>query len=159
MNKPYIKLNHVIIEIISFVSMLIALIYAIIMSATIEGEIPTHWVAGNQIDGYGSPGTLLMMPIMMLITVAPIALIVHFLPADMWNLPAKPKPGKEILMYQNCVLMIVIMELIMGLYTLVFTIAFRYALGDLMFNITFAMLALLFGDIIVMLIKAYKDNK
>lgn len=55
------------LEILSYVLLLVCFIIAIVGMATLPDEIPTHFTMSGEIDGYGSPGTLLMLPIIMLI--------------------------------------------------------------------------------------------
>lgn len=55
------------LEILSYVLLLVCFIIAIVGMATLPDEIPTHFTMSGEIDGYGSPGTLLILPIIMLI--------------------------------------------------------------------------------------------
>lgn len=58
MNKPYMTKRHLVLEILSYVLLLVCFIIAIVGMATLPDEIPTHFTMSGEIDGYGSPGTL-----------------------------------------------------------------------------------------------------
>ena len=77
------------LEILSYVLLLVCFIIAIVGMATLPDEIPTHFTMSGEIDGYGSPGTLLILPIIMLICNGMTSLIMHVMPPTMWNTPSE----------------------------------------------------------------------
>ena len=66
MAKPYITKKHCVIEILSYVCLVASIIIAIVGMAILPDEIATHFDGAGNIDGYGSPGVLLMLPLIML---------------------------------------------------------------------------------------------
>lgn len=51
MNKPYITKKHLVLEILSYVLLLVCFIIAIVGMATLPDEIPTHFTMSGKIDG------------------------------------------------------------------------------------------------------------
>ncbi len=158
MNKPYIKISHVIVEIAGYLFLLASIIFALIKAASIEGEIPTHYNLQGEIDGYGSPYTLLVLPLIMLPTFILLSLVVHLVSVRHWNMPFTVKPENAITVYSDMAMMIPIMQLLSGIYTLFETILFADPNhGSL--SITIVYVALLFIAIIVQLVLATRHNR
>lgn len=157
MNKPYIKKSQFITEIVSYVVLFATIIYVIIKICTTEGEIPTHWDLSGEIDGYGSPATMLILPIIMFFSNLIISISLHFLSAQSWNLPCKPKPGREIIILSDMVWMMVGMELVISVFTLIMTVGFQnfsVVIGSCVW-----MMILIFAVIIAATCAALKHNK
>lgn len=123
MNKPYMTKRHLVLEILSYVLLLVCFIIAIVGMATLPDEIPTHFTMSGEIDGYGSPGTLLILPIIMLICNGMTSLIMHVMPPTMWNTPSKLKPHNAVRALQDMISMIAWMELEISVFTLFLTIS------------------------------------
>lgn len=51
MNKPYMTKRHLVLEILSYVLLLVCFIIAIVGMATLPDEIPTHFTMSGEIDG------------------------------------------------------------------------------------------------------------
>lgn len=117
MNKPYMTKRHLVLEILSYVLLLVCFIIAIVGMATLPDEIPTHFTMSGEIDGYGSPGTLLILPIIMLICNGMTSLIMHVMPPTMWNTPSKLKPQNAVRALQDMISMIAWMELEISVFT------------------------------------------
>lgn len=115
--------RHLVLEILSYVLLLVCFIIAIVGMATLPDEIPTHFTMSGEIDGYGSPGTLLILPIIMLICNGMTSLIMHFMPPTMWNTPSKLKPQNAVRALQDMISMIAWMELEISVFTLFLTIS------------------------------------
>lgn len=98
--------RHLVLEILSYVLLLVCFIIAIVGMATLPDEIPTHFTMSGEIDGYGSPGTLLILPIIMLICNGMTSLIMHVMPPTMWNTPSKLKPQNAVRALQDMISMI-----------------------------------------------------
>lgn len=111
------------LEILSYVLLLVCFIIAIVGMATLPDEIPTHFTMSGEIDGYGSPGTLLILPIIMLICNGMTSLIMHVMPPTMWNTPSKLKPQNAVRALQDMISMIAWMELEISVFTLFLTIS------------------------------------
>lgn len=123
MNKPYMTKRHLVLEILSYVLLLVCFIIAIVGMATLPDEIPTHFTMSGEIDGYGSPGTLLILPIIMLICNGMTSLLMHVMPPTMWNTPSKLKPQNAVRALQDMISMIAWMELEISVFTLFLTIS------------------------------------
>ena len=95
--------RHLVLEILSYVLLLVCFIIAIVGMATLPDEIPTHFTMSGEIDGYGSPGTLLILPIIMLICNGMTSLIMHVMPPTMWNTPSKLKPQNAVRALQDMI--------------------------------------------------------
>ena len=115
--------RHLVLEILSYVLLLVCFIIAIVGMATLPDEIPTHFTMSGEIDGYGSPGTLLILPIIMLICNGMTSLIMHVMPPTMWNTPSKLKPQNAVRALQDMISMIAWMELEISVFTLFLTIS------------------------------------
>lgn len=157
MNKPYIKKLQFIIEIASYLFLFVAIVYAIVKICTTEGEIPTHWDLSGEVDGYGSPASMLILPLIMFFSNLIISVSLHFAPAGSWNLPCKPKPGRELVILSDIVWMMVWMELLLGVYTLIATIGFQSF--QIMMGSTIGMVVILFVIIIAGIYAAIKHNR
>ena len=131
MSKPYIKKSHKIIEIVSYVILWASIIIAIIGAVTLPDKIATHYNGAGEVDGYGSPATLLFLPIIMLVCNLSCSLILHFLPSNMWSTPSKVKPGREMATFSVMSCMMVWMEAEISLFTLYATIISYRELGSL----------------------------
>ena len=57
MNKPYMTKRHLVLEILSYVLLLVCFIIAIVGMATVPDEIPTQFTMSGEMDGDGAPGT------------------------------------------------------------------------------------------------------
>lgn len=159
MNRPYIIKPVFIIEILSFCILLINLIYVATSIMNISGEIPVHFGFDGQIDSYGSPVVLFMLPISMLVTNAIISAMLHLMSPSSWNLPFKVKQGREVIVLTCMAYMIVSMEMEFALYSLIVTIAWIKVVFSVMMIATVAMLFACTASIVVSILVAYKCNK
>lgn len=126
MNKPYIKVSHVIVEVISYLFLLAAIIFAIVKVYTIKGEVPAHWDLKE--NGYGSLRMMLGLPLLMLFANAMTSVGIHLMPESMWNSPVKVKQGNKLRLYSAMVWIMVLMMLVIAVCTLVMTLGyFNYA--------------------------------
>lgn len=157
MNKPYITKKLFIGELLSYIPLVIAFIYAIVQMATIEGEIPTHYNFQGEIDGYGSPAVLLMIPAIILFTNLIITVVNHFLPDKSFNMPFKMKPGRELVVMGDCILMCVILQWLDSMFALIITLLFTN--GRIIMPLTGIYVVLIFAVIIAVMVKMYRDNR
>lgn len=134
MNKPYITLGVVIIEIIGQLLTIAALIVSIISKE--EVVLAVSMLAANII----------------------LTLMLHFMPANLWNMPVKVTERNALMVYKDTAYMMAIMLLIFGLFTMLCVIP----LGDkeVRTNIasTAVVLALL-ANIVACIIKVTRDAK
>ncbi len=149
---------HMVLEILGYVFLLAAFIVAIVACATGK-EIPWKFDAAGNITGYDSPGVLFMMPAALLFTNIILSLVMHFLPVNAWNVPFTIRPGREIAVYRDMTMMIVIMVLLFGIFSAASTFLLFKNLGAVLFPATMIFLAAVFADIIVMTALAARHNK
>ncbi len=159
MKKAYITKKHMILEIISYVILFAAFILAVIGIFVLPEEIATHYDAVGNVDGYGSPVTLLIMPAILLISNLTCSLCIHLLPASCWSTSVKVKPGNEIFVFRDTVSMIVLMELEISVFGLFFTIACFLEKGKIMLPGCIVFLAVLFATIIIVCVKMKRYSR
>lgn len=159
MSKPYIKKSHKIIEIVSYVILWASIIIAIIGAVTLPDKIATHYNGAGEVDGYGSPASLLLLPIIMLVCNLSCSLILHFLPSNMWNTPSKVKPGRELATFSVMSCMMVLTEIEISLFTLYSTILCYKELGSMLNPGIALFMVALFATIIYGIVGFYKQNK
>ena len=158
MGKQYIKKSHKIIEIVSYAILWASIIIAIIGAITLPDKIATHYNGAGEVDGYGSPATLLFLPIIMLVCNLSCSLILHFLPSNMWNTPSKVKPGRELAVFSVMSCMMVWMEAEISLFTLYSTIISYRELGSLIMPGVVVFMVVIFATIIYGIVGFYKQN-
>lgn len=120
--KQYLTIHHKIQEIIAVVTVVASLIAAIVMMAVIKEPVPTNVDLHGNVTHYGSIGFIIMMPIMMLPTVLILIAATHFFPLSMWNLPVRPKPGREVKLYRISAYMVTLLNMQTGIFSLLFTL-------------------------------------
>ena len=156
-NKAVLTKKHTIIEIVSFAIMLAALIIGIIVCASGK-EIPIHFDIEGNVTEYGSGGSVLILPIIMLLTNVIMCLILRCLPFSCWNMPVKVKPEREVIVYGCVGYMLVVMELLFSLFTL-FSSIFMLSGNEAAMNISAILLVIsVFVDIILGIIFTIKKN-
>lgn len=159
MSKPYIKKSHKIIEIVSYVILWASIIIAIIGAVTLPDKIATHYNGAGEVDGYGSPASLLLLPIIMLVCNLSCSLILHFLPSNMWNTPSKVKPGRELATFSVMSCMMVLLEMEVSLFTLFSTILCYKEIGSMINVGSVVFMVAIFATIIYGIVGFYKQNK
>lgn len=157
--KPYITKAHIIVEIVSYLVMLISFVFAIVAIKTLPDEIPTHYDLSGNVDGYGSPGSIIILPVIMLITMAFISLLTHFVSPSHYNMPFKIKPGRELVAYKDVVWMLIGMELVFSLFTLASVWSMYVSSGLIMMIAGVVLTVAIFAQIIITLIVMYRHNK
>lgn len=157
MRGQYVYRHHVIIEIVGYILNLLAVIYAAVCACTIEGEIPTHFDITGQPDAYGPASYMLVAPLILLVSCIGLGLMVHLLPPKATNTGFQVRPGHEAAVYGDFNTMIALMNPIFGLFSLIFTMTFTN--GEATLGVTALLMVLLFADIIVLFIKAWRDNR
>ncbi|MEE3378624.1 MAG: DUF1648 domain-containing protein, partial [Lachnospiraceae bacterium] len=88
MRKPYITIPHLVMEIISYVLLVVTVAGVFIFIWKNGGEpVPTHYNFAGEVDGYGSAWTLLLMPGIMLFVNSTISFSIHVMSPAGWNMP------------------------------------------------------------------------
>lgn len=158
MRNAYIKMHHIIFEALGVLCAVISLIYMAIKVASLEGPVPTHFGFDGKPDGYGEPATLLLVPVIMLVVILTMALISSLSSPRKWNLPVRPKEGREALVYSDMTLMLAILCGISGLYTLLLSISLLSSSEPSILISALYFLAILV-DVVVCSVMAVAHNK
>lgn len=158
MNKVYIKKVHFIIEILSFVMILGGIIFVIVYASTHPGEMPVHFDMDGNPDEYGSPWTFVFFPISMLVFNGILFVCLHFVNPKNWNVGVTVTATNAVYLYSDISLMLSLLELSSGIYTLGFVPASFFA-RKLLMPISMSWVALLFVIIILCYCKLLKDRK
>ncbi len=160
MRKPYITVLHLVLEIISYV-LLVAAVGAVFIFILKNGtgEIPTHFNFAGEVDGYGSPWTLLLMPVIMLFVNIMISFSIHVGSPAKWNMPFKIKPGREIAVWRDMVLMQVLLMLLISAFALAATVVWMLGKGGLMLGLAAALTILIIPAIAVPTVMASRHNR
>ncbi|MCM1089839.1 MAG: DUF1648 domain-containing protein [Butyrivibrio sp.] len=122
MRKLYITKWHIAIEIVAYVLIAASFIVAIVGQYTLPDRMPTHYDLAGNVDGYGSPSFLFVMPVTMLICNLLISMIAHFMNPALWNMPFKIKPDRKVAVYRDIVSLYVWIELEIALFNLGFVV-------------------------------------
>lgn len=133
MRKLYITRWHIAIEIMSYALIAASFILAAMGLFTLPDRIPTHYDLAGNVDGYGSPANLFVMPVTMFISNLVISLIAHFMNPGLWNMPFKIQPARKIAVYRDIVSMYMWLELEIALFNLAFTVmCYTQKMGGIM---------------------------
>ena len=114
--------------------------------------------AGNAIK-YGSPGILFLMPGNMLFCNLLFSMVLHVFDMRAWNMPFKLRPGREIVVYRDTVRMQTVIQLLFGIYSLVFNVIMCRGLEKAMMPATWFLIVGILGDITVMLAMSVRHNR
>ena len=160
MRKPYITIAHLVLEILSYVLLAAAMgaVFIFIMRNG-TGKIPTHFNFAGEVDGYGSPWNLIIMPVIMLAVNIMISLTIHVGSPAKWNMPFKIKPGREIGVWRCIVMMNVVLMLLMAVFALVTTVEWMLGRGDLIVVLAAALIVLMIPAIVAPLVAAARRNR
>ena len=122
-------------------------------------SIATHYALDGAPDGYGSPGSLLILPIIITIALGTVSLVAHFVPVDMLNVPFEMQEKNQTQVYQTIISMLHALQIEIGAYTLYMTIMSyrqdgRYAILSLVI-----FLAVLGATTVGATVRAYHINQ
>jgi hypothetical protein len=96
---------------------------------------------------------------MMLPTVLILVAATHFFPLSMWNLPVKPKPGREVKLYRISAYMVTLMNAETGIFSLLFTLVMGLGKAKLAGPLGFGLCAVMFATIAWAIIKSILVNR
>ena len=158
MNKPYITKVHIIFEVLSIVICAASVIFGIFFAMRGGDPVPTHFSITGEVQSYGSPWSILTSPGIILITDIVLSLIIHFLPADKWNISFKINPGRELIVFTDISLMIAVMELTMAIWSLAVTMLWTSGLSSGIFISAIIMSVALIAEVAFFYILAKRHN-
>lgn len=160
MRKPYITIPHLVMEIISYVLLVVTVAGVFIFIWKNGGEpVPTHYNFAGEVDGYGSAWTLLLMPGIMLFVNITISFSIHVMSPAGWNMPFKIKPGREIAVWRCIVLMNVVLMLLISTFAMVSTVVLMLERGDLIMLLSVGLVVLIIPAIVVPMVMASRRNR
>lgn len=147
-----------VLEILGYVFLLGSILIAVAACAAGTRIVEKFDKAGNVIK-YGPPAILFLMPGSMLFCNLLFSLVIHLSNPGTWNMPFKPRPGREIAVYRDMVRMQTVIEMVFGLYSLAFNIIMYRGYGEAMTPISILFMVAVLGDIVVMLAVYVRHNR
>lgn len=128
--------RHTVLEVVAWLLLLASYGIAIYGMRHLPDTIATHFAVDGTPDGYGSPGSLLILPVIITIASGIVSLVAHFVPVDMLNIPFEMNKKNEEQVYQTVITMLHVLQIEIGAYTLYMTIMSyrqdgRYAIASL----------------------------
>lgn len=114
--------RHTVLEMLAWLLLLASYGIAIYGMRHLPESIATHYALDGAPDGYGSPGSLLILPIIITIALGTVSLVAHFVPVDMLNVPFEMQEKNQTQVYQTIISMLHALQIEIGAYTLYMTI-------------------------------------
>lgn len=114
--------RHTVLEGVAWLLLLASYGVAIAGMRHLPDSIATHFMLDGTPDGYGSPGSLLIAPIIMTFPLTIVSLIAHFMPVDMLNIPFEMHKENEERVYQTIITMLHVLQVEISGYVLYMTI-------------------------------------
>lgn len=151
--------RHTVLEMLAWLLLLTSYGIAIYGMRHLPESIATHYALDGAPDGYGSPGSLLILPIIITIALGTVSLVAHFVPVDMLNVPFEMQEKNQMQVYQTIISMLHALQIEIGAYTLYMTIMSyrqdgRYAILSLVI-----FLAVLGATTVGATVRAYHINQ
>lgn len=151
--------RHTVLEMLAWLLLLASYGIAIYGMRHLPESIATHYALDGAPDGYGSPGSLLILPIIITIALGVVSLVAHFVPVDMLNVPFEMQEKNQTRVYQTIISMLHALQIEIGAYTLYMTIMSyrqdgRYAILSLVI-----FLAVLGATTVGATVRAYHINQ
>lgn len=151
--------RHTVLEMLAWLLLLTSYGIAIYGMRHLPESIATHYALDGAPDGYGSPGSLLILPIIITIALGTVSLVAHFVPVDMLNVPFEMQEKNQTQVYQTIISMLHALQIEIGAYTLYMTIMSyrqdgRYAILSLVI-----FLAVLGATTVGATVRAYHINQ
>ncbi len=151
--------RHTVLEMLAWLLLLASYGIAIYGMRHLPESIATHYALDGAPDGYGSPGSLLILPIIITIALGTVSLVAHFVPVDMLNVPFEMQEKNQTQVYQTIISMLHALQIEIGAYTLYMTIMSyrqdgRYAILSLVI-----FLAVLGATTVGATVRAYHINQ
>lgn len=157
--KEYMTKIHKIIELGAWICWMLSLVIAIYGTCTLPNTIATHFTIYGEADGYGSPGALLILPIIMFFCLGICSLVIHLVKPEYWNIPFQVKEKNKVSVYKNMLLIVVLLELEIAIFTLYSEIRSYQQSGKGMLGAVGIFMIFLAVTIVSLCIKAYKQNQ
>lgn len=114
--------RHTVLESMAWLLLLASYGVAIAGMRHLPDTIATHFMLDGTPNGYGSPGALLISPIIMTFPLAIVSLVAHFMPVDMLNVPFEMNKKNEARVYQTIITMLHVLQVEISGFVLYTTI-------------------------------------
>lgn len=114
--------RHTVLEAVAWLLLLASYGVAIAGMRYLPDTIATHFMLDGTPNGYGSPGSLLISPIIMTFPLAIVSLMAHFMPVDMLNIPFEMHKENEERVYQTIITMLHALQVEISGFVLYMTI-------------------------------------
>lgn len=150
---------HILLEAAAWLLLLASFLIAVYGIKTLPETIATHYNMAGEADGYGSPATLLILPISMIIPLGIVSLVAHFVRPEYWNTPFQVTERNAAAVYRNLATMMFLIELELSVFTLYTQVKSFLQDGTGMLAASGLLMLAMFVTIIVLSVRAWKYNK
>lgn len=158
-NRAFIRPVHKVLIALSFVMIIASIVVVIVFACTHEaGEVATHYDINGNPDDYSNPMGFVILPIIMLITNAIMALMLRYYPLDKWNYPIKVNPTSAALVYTDSVWLMILLMLLISIYCFGMSLAIGN-LGKVGMWASLLLVGLLVLIVVTLMVKMIRDNK
>lgn len=110
------------VEVLAWIVMAAAFAVAAYGMKTLPEQIAVHYDINGQVDEYGSPASLFILPAIMLLCLALISFVAHFVKPQHWNMPFEVREANSDRVYGDIRLMMYLIELESSVFALWFVI-------------------------------------
>ena len=159
MNAGYRTWLHRVLELGAWLALLGSLLIAVYGICTLPEEIATHFALDGTPDGYGSSGTLLLFPLLMIPCLGIISLIAHMVDPACWNMPFEVKEACKTEVYGDILTKLHAIQLEIAGFMLYTEIQCYRQSGRGFLLATVLLVAALTVTIIGLCILAYRHNQ
>ncbi|MBQ8469021.1 MAG: DUF1648 domain-containing protein [Clostridia bacterium] len=121
-NLAYLRPYHWVLEALAVLLGLAAVVVALVGRSKLPADVPTHWDFQGNPDGYGSPTTFLLFPVIMLLAILATSAIIHVVDVSRWNMPFQIKPGRKVPVARTFIALLLAMNIEFGAFSLWFTL-------------------------------------
>ncbi|MDD3218581.1 MAG: DUF1648 domain-containing protein [Lachnospiraceae bacterium] len=108
---------HVVLEVAAWGIMLGCVWIAVYGVLTLPDSIAVHFALDGMPDRYGSPGSLFVLPLLMIFSLSIVSLVSHFVRPESWNMPFRVEERNRIVVYRKIFSMVYWVELEIALFT------------------------------------------
>lgn len=158
MKNSYLSKTHTILEISAWLLIAAAFAVAVHGMKVLPSTIATHFGIDGTPDGYGSPASLLLLPIIMVPCLGTISLITHFVSPECYNMPFKVREEHKVPVYRCVLTMMYATELEVAAFTLYAQIKSYYQSGHGMLAAVVLLMAVMAVTILYACKKAARYN-
>lgn len=157
--KKYGTRLHKMMEIFSWVILLISFLIAIYGIFVLPDTIATHYNMRGEVDGYGSPAILLLMPILMGICLMIMSLCVHLVNPENWSTLVEVRRRNREMVYRDSLTMMLLVELeLSGMTLFIQILSYRQSMKGLGVGLVIFISAITL-TIILLSVRTWKKNK